>query len=71
MQMTIREVRNLRKGPRGGVFGIPALIAAISLVGLVSALVGDELLDVISWTTLGIPVAVMLWAYARDWTKVR
>ena len=63
--------RNLRKGPRGGVFGIPALIATISLVGLVSALVGDEMLDVLSWITLGIPVAVMLWAYGRDLSKVR
>lgn len=51
--------------PRGKfmhVFGIPSLLAVLSIIGLVAALVGDGPLDFLSWATLGIPVAVMVWA---------
>jgi hypothetical protein len=39
---------------------IPALLAAISLVGLVSALIGDDVWDILSWTALATPLAVIL-----------
>jgi hypothetical protein len=42
------------------VFGMPLLLALISLVGLVSALLGDGAWDALSWLALGIPVAVAL-----------
>lgn len=37
------------------IFRWPLLIAVISLVGLVSALVGDGGWDALSWAALGIP----------------
>lgn len=43
------------------VFAAPTLIAIASSVGLVTALVGDGLMDVVAWIGLGIPVAVSAW----------
>ena len=37
------------------IFAVPLLIAILSSVGLVSALVGDGWWDAMSWTALGIP----------------
>jgi hypothetical protein len=42
------------------VFAAPLAIALLSTVGLISALVGDDIWDVLSWLTLAIPVAVIL-----------
>jgi hypothetical protein len=47
------------------VFAIPALIALLSTAGLVSALTGDGLPDLVSWALLFIPIA----AAARGWTR--
>lgn len=47
------------------IFGIPIAIGAVSTIGLVAALVGDGLLDAVSWTTLAVPLAIILWAFAR------
>ncbi|MBP7704565.1 MAG: hypothetical protein KA105_04690 [Caulobacter sp.] len=44
------------------IFGAPIAIAAFSLVGLVSALLGDGLRDWISWAGLAVPVLVIAWA---------
>jgi hypothetical protein len=54
----------VRKGgvPLLRIFGIPLAIAAVSIVGLVAALVGDGPLDAVSWIGLLIPLLVMLWA---------
>lgn len=43
-------------------FGAPVLIAVASLVGLVSALLGDGPRDWVSWAGLAVPVAVIIWA---------
>lgn len=43
------------------VFGKPILLALISIAGLIAALVGDGILDVVSWITLGFIVAVTIW----------
>lgn len=43
-------------------FGAPTAIAVASLIGLVSALLGDGLRDWISWVGLAVPVVVILWA---------
>jgi hypothetical protein len=49
---------------RGGgfvrVFGMPTLLALVSAVGLISALLGDDLWDALSWLALGAPVAIIL-----------
>ncbi len=41
------------------IWTIPLLLAIVSLWGLLSALVGDGLLDVLSWLTLSIPLVVI------------
>lgn len=43
------------------IFRIPLLLAAVSLVGLVSALLGDGLWDALSWAALTLPLAVIAW----------
>jgi hypothetical protein len=54
-------------GPRrrgktvGQVFWVPTLLALISIVGLLSALLGDGLFDLLSWLTLAVPIVVALW----------
>jgi hypothetical protein len=43
------------------VFAVPALLAVATAIGLVSALVGDGIWDLVSWMLLGIPVALAIW----------
>lgn len=45
------------------IFGIPALVGVVSLVGLVSALFGDGGWDAAAWVGLAVPVAAVAWAY--------
>ena len=47
------------------VFAAPLAIAILSTVGLISALVGDDLWDVLSWLNLAVPVAVILYCWLR------
>jgi hypothetical protein len=47
------------------VFAAPLAIAVLSTVGLISALVGDDIWDVLSWLTLAVPVTVILWYWLR------
>jgi hypothetical protein len=47
------------------VFGMPALLAIASAIGLLSALLGDGVWDWLSWLALGAPVAVIAWHVAR------
>jgi hypothetical protein len=42
-------------------FLAPLVIAIVSTAGLISALVGDGVWDVVSWVGLSVPVAVMVW----------
>lgn len=44
------------------IFAIPLLLAALSVVGLVSALTGDGWRDALSWLGLAAPVAALAWA---------
>lgn len=43
------------------MFGIPILLGVLSTVGLISALLGDDIWDALSWIALGVPCAVILW----------
>jgi len=45
------------------VFRWPLVIAVISIVGLLSALIGDGFMDAISWTLLSIPIVVGLYKW--------
>ncbi len=46
-------------------FGIPAVIALASIVGLVSALIGDGVFDAISWMALGTVIGVLVLAVVQ------
>ncbi|GAB3558910.1 hypothetical protein [Spirosoma fluminis] len=41
------------------VWTIPLLLTALSLIGLIAALVGDNFWDGLSWLTLGVPLVVI------------
>ena len=43
------------------VFAWPLVLAIASLIGLLSALIGDAAWDGVSWAMLGAPVLVMAW----------
>ena len=45
------------------VYGPATVMAAITLFGLLSALLGDGVWDTLSWGTLVIPLAVIVWKY--------
>lgn len=46
----------VRRKTIGQVFGIPLLMALLSAIGLVSALVGDGIWDSVSWVVLLFPI---------------
>jgi len=48
------------------IWGIPVILAFLSGVGLVSALLGDGIWDVVSWFALAAPIAVLVWSLARS-----
>jgi hypothetical protein len=43
------------------VFAVPIVLGVLSAVGLVAALLGDNVWDAVSWLTLGLPCVVMAW----------
>ena len=43
------------------VFAVPIVLGVLSAVGLIAALLGDNVWDAVSWLTLGIPCVVMAW----------
>jgi hypothetical protein len=44
------------------IFAAPAAIAVLSTIGLVAALTGDGIPDVLSWVLLAVPIAAVAWA---------
>ena len=47
------------------VFFIPTLLSVAVLIGLVSALIGDGIWDMVSWLTILAPVVVVILAWWR------
>lgn len=47
------------------VWRIPILLGLLSLLGLLLALVGNQLWDAVSWLLLGIPLLVIGWFSGR------
>jgi hypothetical protein len=50
---------------RAQIWTMPILLAVLTLVGLVSALLGDGVWDLVSALALGAPVAVGAWYALR------
>ncbi len=50
-------------------YRVPTLIALASMIGLISALIGDGVFDAISWLALGAIVATVVWAFAFRWKR--
>jgi len=48
------------------IWAMPVSLAWLTGVGLVAALLGDGIWDVVSWITLGTPIAVVLWCVGRS-----
>jgi hypothetical protein len=53
------------QAPTGSPFTAPAWIAAVSVVGLVSALLGDGVYDIVSWAVF----AALIGLVVRAWVK--
>ncbi len=51
--------------PFSKVYGFPIAISAITIYGLLSALLGDGIWDKLSWVALAIPLAVIVREYVR------
>jgi hypothetical protein len=51
--------------PLRRIFLVPAVLAALSAAGLVSALFGDGAWDVMSWLALATPVAIAMYFAGR------
>lgn len=52
-----------------GTYRAPTLIALASMIGLVSALIGDGVFDAISWMALGAVVITLVWAFKFRWKR--
>ena len=48
------------------IFLWPAVIAAVSVIGLVAALVADGVWDAVSWVALAIPNALLVYFVLRS-----
>lgn len=47
------------------VFGVPAALAMLTLLGLLVALFDDGVLDALAWCALALPVAIVPWAMLK------
>ena len=47
------------------IFGAPAVLGLLSAVGLISALLGDDIWDALSWLTLPAPLVIIAWYVTR------
>jgi hypothetical protein len=56
-------VRNHRT--LGQIFAAPIVVGALSIVGLLAALIGDGWWDVVSWLSLTLPILLYLFFVVR------
>jgi hypothetical protein len=61
----MRAMHPLRRQSLRQIFRIPIVLALLSAVGLVSALVGVGVWDVLSWLTLAVPIAIGAYCFAK------
>ncbi len=50
--------QRLKRRTAAQIFAIPALIAVLAGIGLISALVGDGVWDGMSWVLLSLPILI-------------
>jgi hypothetical protein len=43
------------------IWGMPLFLACLSALGLISALMGDGMWDMLSWIALAAPLGVVVW----------
>lgn len=60
-----RYVRTDHQQSPGEVFNVPIWLGVASIVGLVSALLGDDVWDGLSWMAILAPIATVVWAWRR------
>ena len=53
------------------ILAVPAVLAILTAIGLVSALFGDDLWDRVSWVALGVPIAAAAWFGLRRGSQRR
>ncbi|HUO00836.1 MAG TPA: hypothetical protein VMU69_31960 [Bradyrhizobium sp.] len=58
--------KNLRQRTLTRIFFLPAIFAAITTIGLLSALLGDGVWDALSWVTLACPIAATAYFVLRS-----
>jgi hypothetical protein len=54
-------------GPFLKLWGMPILLGLLTTIGLLSALLGDGIWDIVSAFALGVPVIIGLWYGLRGW----
>ena len=54
-----------KRGGLAKVWGAPIALAVLGAAGLVAALLGDGVLDALSWLLLSVPLAVVIWYVAK------
>lgn len=59
-------IRSMRQ-----IWAAPLLLAVLTIIGLVAALLGDGVWDLVSAVTLGAPVAAGIWFSLRRSTRGR
>ncbi|MFH0297685.1 hypothetical protein AAFX91_10660 [Bradyrhizobium sp. 31Argb] len=47
------------------VFGAPILVAVLTLIGLLAALMWGDFGRYLSWVTVAVPVIICLWTWLR------
>lgn len=65
MSSVRRASTHKHPAPAGSPFTAPAWIALLSVIGLVSALLGDGVFDGVSWAVFTGLIGVCLWAWIR------
>jgi len=65
MKSVRKMASTARPVPGGSPFTAPAWIAELSVVGLVSALLGDGVLDLVSWAVFSCLIGVCGWAWMK------
>lgn len=59
------RVQPPRRQTNGQIFAIPIMVGLLSIVGLVSALVGDGLWDGLSWGALAFPILICGYVFLK------